>query len=288
MIASWHTNLHEFAARRVQKLLSIISPKVRTKAGQAVEGAVLDRLVWFFGKSDVLLAPSPGLVELLRRRTSKLTLPMGRGVDVNLFSPDHRDRRNGPFTIGYVGRLMPEKNVRFLAKLERALEQAGRVDFQFVVTGSGSERQWLEANLKRGRFTGALHGEDLARTYANMDVFVFPSHTDTFGQVVQEAQASGVPPVVTASGGPQFLVVHGVTGLVARDEAAFVQHVLHLMDNPEQRRAMGVEARRQCYLKCWERIFVELYKAYEVCVLMGSSSRLLPPPERATARAPAG
>jgi glycosyltransferase involved in cell wall biosynthesis len=228
------------------------------------------------------------LVELLRRRTSKLTLPMGRGVDVNLFSPDHRDRRNGPFTIGYVGRLMPEKNVRFLAKLERALEQAGRVDFQFVVTGSGSERQWLEANLKRGRFTGVLHGEDLARTYANMDVFVFPSHTDTFGQVVQEAQASGVPPVVTASGGPQFLVVHGVTGLVARDEAAFVQHVLHLMDNPEQRRAMGVEARRQCYLKCWERIFVELYKAYEVCVLMGSSSRLLPPPERATARAPAG
>jgi hypothetical protein len=96
-------------------------------------------------------------------------------------------------------------------------------DFRFQISGSGSERAWLERHLPRAEFTGVLSGEALAAAYANMDVFAFPSHTDTFGNVVQEALASGVPAVVTASGGPRFIVRDGVSGFVAESDDDFCE-----------------------------------------------------------------
>ena len=107
-----------------------------------------------------------------------------------------------------------EKNVRFLAEL-RGLVAAGSPDFRLVVVGSGSEAGCLRANLRKATLTGILRGEELARAYADMDVFAFPSETDTFGNVVLEALSSGVPAVVTTAGGPKFLVESGVTGFVA-------------------------------------------------------------------------
>lgn len=265
LVLSWHTNLHEFAARRIGRSLRALPDAVRTSVERSVEKFLLDRVLWFFGRGHVLLAPSPELVDLLRTRTGRPTFYMGRGVDMQQFHPGQRERADETFTIGFVGRLMPEKNVRFLAKLETALEAAGLSDFRIVIVGGGKERRWLEANVRRGVCVGVLHGDELARAYANFDVFVFPSRTDTFGQVVQEAQASGVPTVVTNEGGPQFLVENGVTGFVATSEGQFVDAVVRLKNDPELRQRMGMEAHRRLYLKCWDRIFVEVYKAYELC-----------------------
>jgi Glycosyl transferases group 1 len=132
---------------------------------------------------------------------------MTRGIDCELFHPSRRTAPRNPLRLGYVGRVTPEKRVRFLVDIEHALLSAGHRDFQMVVVGEGDERPWLERNLHQGVFTGVLRDHALAEAYANMDLFIFPSRTDTFGNVIQEAAASGVPAVVTAEGGPMHLVV---------------------------------------------------------------------------------
>jgi phosphatidylinositol alpha 1,6-mannosyltransferase len=93
--------------------------------------------------------------------------------------------------------------------------RTGTCDFRFLIVGDGSEKQWLSEHLWHAEFPGVLSGEPLAHANANMEIFVFPSHTDTFGTVILEAMASGVPAVVTMGGGPKFLVNSGETGFVA-------------------------------------------------------------------------
>jgi glycosyltransferase involved in cell wall biosynthesis len=97
------------------------------------------------------------------------------------------------------------------------LTSSGLRNFCFLIVGQGAEQAWLKAQMRQAEFPGVLSGESLARAYANMDVFVFPSRTDTYGNVVLEALASGVPAIVTDSGGPRFIVRSGETGFVAKD-----------------------------------------------------------------------
>jgi phosphatidylinositol alpha 1,6-mannosyltransferase len=102
--------------------------------------------------------------------------------------------------------------VALLARVERELAAMGVGGVNFLIVGHGSEEASLRRDLKEADFAGVLRGAALARAYANMDVLVFPSHTDTFGNVVLEALASGVPAVVTPDGGPKFIVRDGETG----------------------------------------------------------------------------
>ena len=148
----------------------------------------------------------------------------------------------------------------------------------YVIVGAGSESEWLRANLRHAVLTGVLHGEELARAFADFDVFAFPSRTETFGQVVQEALSSEVPVVVTNAGGSQFLVEHGATGFIAGSDQEFVDHVIRLKQQPELRSQMGAEGRRRLYMKCWDRVFVEVYKAYQLCKV---DRRFHPAPNRA-------
>src|SRR5262249_25427604 len=148
-------------------------------------------------------------------------LPMGRGIDTRLFHPGRRERTDSDLVLGFCGRLMPEKNLRLLPSVGEELRAAGIANFRFQITGSGSERGWLERHMPNTIFTGVLTGEALARAYANMDIFLFPSRTDTFGNVVQEALASGVPAVVMNEGGPRFIVRHGVSGMVTASDDDF-------------------------------------------------------------------
>ena len=95
----------------------------------------------------------------------------------------------------------------------------------------------------------------MGRAYANMDVFVFPSRTDTFGNVVQEALASAVPALVTDGGGPKTIIEHGVTGLMSASEEDMCEQVLRLMRNPAERRAMGEAGRAQMLTRRWDEVF---------------------------------
>jgi glycosyltransferase involved in cell wall biosynthesis len=124
---------------------------------------------------------------------------------------------------------------------------------------------------------GLLYGEDLTRAYANMDIFAFPSHTDTFGNVVLESLASGVPTVVTQSGGPKYLVQDGVTGYVAQDDRSFLDGVVKLALDREMRERMGARARDLALCRHWNRIFDQVYDAYEYCLRSKRSIPLRPP-----------
>jgi len=255
VVASWHTNLHEFGARRLERVLG-------TFAGAVSERWMLRGLVAFYGAARVVLAPNPELIATLEQMTGKRAFLMQRGVDTRLYAPERRDRQDGIFTIGYVGRLSPEKNVRVLAEIERRLAVRGFDRFRMVIVGQGSEREWLERNMQRAEFLGVLRGDALARTYANLDVFAFPSETDTFGNVVLEALASGVPVVATAGGGPKFLIEDGVTGFVARRSDGFARVIAELMAQPERQAAMSKAAREDALSRSWDSVFEKVYEAY--------------------------
>jgi phosphatidylinositol alpha 1,6-mannosyltransferase len=143
---------------------------------------------------------------------------------------------------------------------------AGVNNFQISVVGDGSERAWLQQNLRNGDLAGILRGHFLAEAYANMDLFVFPSRTDTFGNVIQEAAASGVPAIVTSEGGPRDLVTQGVTGYIAANDAEFLQRVVELCRAPERLRSMGEAARERVLGASWDAAFEMTYTAYRYCL----------------------
>ncbi len=262
LAASWHTNLHEFAARRVSRSCSWLPGGVRGRLADFVERFVMDRVCWFFGRAQVLFAPNPELAAILRARTGRPVMRMGRGIDTTLFHPTRRARTDSNLVLGFVGRLMPEKNLRLLPKVAEALRDAGIERFRFQITGAGGERPWLERNLPNATFTGVLTGEALARAYADADIFLFPSLTDTFGNVVQEALASAVPAIVMDQGGPRFIVRHGVTGIVASSEEEFCRSAAALASSERVRREMGRAGRAQVESQSWDRVFEEVYEGY--------------------------
>ena len=262
LAASWHTNLHEYAERRAAPLLRLLPPGLRPGAGKAIQDASLRLLLRYYRIPRVLLAPNPELIALLERSTGKPCFPMGRGVNMDLFTPARRDRRDGPFIVGYVGRITVEKNILLLAEVEKELLDRGRQGFQFLIVGQGAAEPALRQALRTAVFTGILEGEALARAYANMDVLLFPSRTDTFGNVVLEALASGVPALVTDAGGPKFIVRHGQTGFVAGNAPEFVQRICWLQDHAAARQAMTLAARAQALGSSWENVFDGVYEVY--------------------------
>jgi len=187
---------------------------------------------------------------------------MERGVDAEKFSPDKRTVNDGVFRFGFVGRLRPEKNVRLLIDLEKKLIAAGKTGFEFLIVGEGNEREELMKKMKHAKFTGFIDGAELAEAYANMDVFVFPSETDAYGNVIQEAAASGVPSIVTDKGGPKYLVADGETGFIATDPDQFFDFALLLMDDPERMEAMRKKARERALSISWDAVFAGVFDAY--------------------------
>lgn len=259
LIMSWHTNLHEFAARRLRRA------GFPQSVASATERRVLDIVCRYYRLAKVILAPSPELRQMLQERTGRPVHLMTRGCDTSLFRP--RPRVKSPnVVLGFVGRLTAEKNLRFLRTIEREMEAACPGLCTFLIVGEGSERAWLQSNLQRAVFPGVLRGEALAEAYASMDIFVFPSETDTYGNVVVEAMASGLPAVVSAKGGPRFLVRHGESGFVSPTAETFLEHVKLLAQNRHLRQSMGEAGRRFAGAQSWDRVFERVYEAYDEAI----------------------
>jgi glycosyltransferase involved in cell wall biosynthesis len=164
-----------------------------------------------------------------------------------------------------VGRLSVEKNIALLVEVERELERMGVENFRFLIVGHGGDEAWLRERLQRAEFTGVLRGEELSAAYANMDLFVFPSHTDTFGNAVLEALASGVPAIVTPDGGPCTIVRDGETGRVAVDEE-FASAIAAILADPAKHAQMRRAARAYAEKASWDSVFEGVYAAYETIV----------------------
>jgi phosphatidylinositol alpha 1,6-mannosyltransferase len=270
IILGYHTNLHEFARHRLEKALSFLPQGFVASAGKAAEDHSLNLLLQLYKVACASLAPNREYTELLEKASGKPSFQMTRGVDTIGFSPEKRTRSDDRFVIGFVGRLQPEKNVRVLAEVERILLEQGESGFEFLIVGGGPEQTWLAENIRHIELPGILRGEALAEAYANMDVFAFTSTTDTFGNVVQEAFASGVPAIVTPHGGPKFIIREGETGFVGEDAAGFAAHIRMLMRDREKLAAMKQAARQQALEATWDRVFEGVYRAYDYCLGRGS------------------
>jgi glycosyltransferase involved in cell wall biosynthesis len=274
LVASWHTNIHQFGGRRLKKLLQYLPESAASRAAAGAERAALRLILRFYKIARAVLAPTPEQVAWLQEATGKPGFLMVRGVDSELFHPRHRTCEDGVLRLGFVGRVTPEKGVRIFPRIEQALLEAGIHKFEIVIIGDGNERSWLESKLRKGVFRGVLTGRELAEAYADLDLFVFPSRTDTFGNVIQEAAASGVPAVVTTEGGPQHLIQPAVSGYAESTEEAFVARVVELAFRPEKLLKMGEAARARVCNASWDAALAPVFDAYRFCHTMrGSAAR---------------
>jgi phosphatidylinositol alpha 1,6-mannosyltransferase len=278
VLASWHTNLHEYAGTRLGSLLSpFLGGETREKLEKLAEKKSLDLLALYYSLGKTLLAPNEELRRMLETKTKRPCDLMHRGVDREMFHPLRRSRRGDELVLGFCGRLRPEKNVRLLAKIEEMLLSEGVTNYRFLVVGDGSEREWLQQNLKRVELPGVLRGEKLAEAYANMDIFLFPSWTDTFGNVILEALASGVPCVVTSGGGPKYLIEEEVSGIVATSDARFVAAAACLARNPDHRKRLREGALQSKFVQTWDGVFEQLYRSYAQCAALKAPKQTLSP-----------
>jgi phosphatidylinositol alpha 1,6-mannosyltransferase len=272
LAASWHTNIHEYAARRSDWFLRLLSERHSAATGQKIEDVAMAAAAKFYSIAQVLFAPNPELCRKLEEMTGRSCHLMPRGVDANLFHPAKRTRAadDRDQVLGFVGRLSVEKNIAGLVQVQNELEQMGHKNFRFLVVGHGGDEAWLRERLHRAEFTGVLRGEALSAAYANMDLFVFPSHTDTFGNVVLEALASGVPAVVTPDGGPRTIVRDGETGRIVSD-AEFSTAVAGILAHPAKHAAMREAARSYALTASWDSVFEGVYNAYKPMLSVDSN-----------------
>ncbi|MFI8188747.1 glycosyltransferase family 4 protein [Streptomyces sp. NPDC085946] len=236
----------------------------RTYMG-AGEAAAWRRIRSVHAAADLTLAPSGAALRDLEAHGVPRVRLWPRGVDTDRFRPGHRDealRRDlapdGELIVGYVGRLAPEKQVELLAGV------CGLAGVRVVVVGDGPSRPGLEQELPGAVFLGRRTGDDLARIFASLDVFVHTGPFETFCQTVQEAMASGVPVVAPAAGGPLDLVAHGRSGLLVppRDAAAVRDAVAALAAAPELRAAFGTAARALVEGRTWAAVGDQLIGHY--------------------------
>ena len=233
------------------------------RGGEAYGWRLLRRI---HNAADRTLAPSEATAAALRARGFARVHVWGRGVDTARFDPARRSSRlreelapSGEIIVGYVGRLAAEKRLDLLAGV------AALPGVRLVIVGAGPAEAATRRALPDALFLGQRQGDELARVYASLDIFVHSGPHETFGNTLQEAAASGLPVVAPAAGGPLDLVKDGVTGaLVAPfDAAALAAAVSALAASPELRDAQGRAGRLAVLERTWPARCEELIGHYE-------------------------
>src|SRR5438093_1030001 len=230
---------------------------------------------WFYGQLDTVFVKSEAYRQSWIKHVfalSKLKL-FPRGLDTELFNRARPEpaffekfgATNGQVRLLYVGRISREKDLDLLAAAYRRLRDEG-LPVQLFVVGHGPYSETFAKSLPEALFTGYLTGNELATAYASADIFVFPSTTDTFGNVILEAQACGVPVVVSDSGGPKELVQDTANGLITKsnDEEDFARAIRALVTNPALRERMGKSARNSVIDRSWPSAFDRFWTMTEI------------------------
>jgi glycosyltransferase involved in cell wall biosynthesis len=245
-------------------------------------GALIEHLIrWEFNRSALALAPSPLVQQQMRQLGIRNVDLWRRGVDADKFHPRYADPdmrhlmsngHPGDHLLLYVGRLAPEKQVD---QLRTILERVPGTRLAIVGTGA------LEAGLRRhfdgypATFLGHLSGELLARAYASADVFVFPSAFESFGLVLLEALASGVPVVSTKVGGAPQVIKEGHSGYLFEvdDVEGLLDGVQRCLTTPATLAAMRRAARQDAECYAWSNIMDGLVRSYESVIRHGEVSQ---------------
>ncbi len=218
----------------------------------------------FYRRCDALVAPSESMAQVLRERRMNYDVGIwSRGVDRDVFNPARRDwdwRRaqsigGSEVVVGLFSRLVMEKGLDVFSDAIDELRARG-IAHRVLIIGEGPARGWFENRLPHALFTGQLSGPDLARAVASMDVLLFPSVTETFGNVTLEAMASGLPVVAAAATGSESLVEDGKTGRLIRPGAVhqFAEAVRGYIEQPDLRVKHGAAGELRAREFSWDRI----------------------------------
>lgn len=227
---------------------------------------------WFYPQCQHIYVPSPSIANELRSKgiTDNLRLWV-RGVDSEQFNPRWRSDAwrlthgmlPSDVVISFVGRLVWEKGLSVFADVIDQLK-AQNIPHSSMIVGDGPARKTLQERLPDTVFTGPLLGDQLSRAYASSDIFLFPSDTETFGNVTLEAMASGVPAVCANAAGSDLLVINGKTGYLApsRDVGQFTRCVAWLAQDAENRRSMSEAARTRALTFEWSHVMDRMADYY--------------------------
>ncbi len=262
LVGSYHTELTAYAALRSQD----------ARVANAMDVAVRS----FYNSCDLVLSPSPASDDALRQIgvSGQRIARWDRGVDTARFDPSLRGESRAhdeTIRVLYAGRITREKGSELLADAFLAAH-ARDPRLHLVLAGGGPEQEHLRERLgAHATFLGWLEGSDLARAHASADIFLFPSATDTFGQVILEAQASGVPVVAVARGGPLSLIEHGVSGLLCEPSAqALAERVRELAASPLLRRRLAGAGLAAVRGRTWESALDRLADGYRQALAGGA------------------
>ena len=254
LLGSWHTELGVYAGLR--------------SASAGLEQGMDMALSIFYRQCARVLSPSPASDEsLVRLGIERDSIGRwGRGVDTSRFDPAHRDADAypGQIKVLYVGRQTKEKGAELLAEtFLRAHEADPRL--HLLLGGGGPEEGMLRERLgDRATFLGWLEGDELPRAYASADIFLFCSRTDTFGQVLVEAGASGLPCVAIDEGGPASIVEDGETGRLCEPDAGMLAAaVLQMADSPAWRAKLGRQGLEAARARTWQAAMAQLADGYD-------------------------
>ncbi|AXI08848.1 glycosyltransferase family 1 protein [Oceanobacillus zhaokaii] len=228
---------------------------------------------WFHRPLRKIFVPSIDTKEqLLRQGFTNLSI-WPRGVDCSVFNPNYdsnmiREKYNihEKYILLYVGRISPEKDIMLLPEINKQLLPAVRDNVHWLIVGDGPVKKELEnLNLNNMSFAGFLEKGDLASAYAASDLFVFPSATETFGNVVLESMAAGTPVIGANAGGVRTIIQDEVTGRLCneKDVGAFVETIISLLSSEEERKTMSVKGIKYAQSQSWDAIFSRLLAEYE-------------------------
>jgi glycosyltransferase involved in cell wall biosynthesis len=244
-------------------------------------GLLRHYLRYSYGACREVYVPSQCTIDALKADGFKNNLRLWpRGVDPLRFNPGKRSSSwramlglsESDLVVTYVSRLVREKQVGTLVATLRLLEERG-IAHRAVIVGDGPEHASLKRRLPQVVFTGFLKGEALAQAYASADIFLFPSETETFGNVTLEAMASGLPCVCADATGSRSLVVHGTSGYLATPGCAeeFAEHIARLARDSESRRRMGLAARAHSLGFSWDEAMARVLGYYKSLVAESST-----------------
>ncbi|WP_445489235.1 glycosyltransferase family 4 protein [Niallia sp. 03133] len=224
-------------------------------------------LKWFHHSTERIFVPSKETLEKLQSQGFDSLKIWGRGIDCQQFKPikNARDYIKNKYHIKekyillYVGRLAPEKDLKTLSAIIEKMPVKINQNIHWLMAGDGPNmKEWKEKSIaqKNITMTGYIRGEELARIYAGADLFVYPSYTETFGNVVLESLACGTPAIVADEGGVAEIVEDNKTGIICKKENAddFIHAINYFLINDEERLKMGMEARTYALTKSWDFI----------------------------------
>jgi glycosyltransferase involved in cell wall biosynthesis len=229
-------------------------------------------LAWFYSQCKHIYVPSPSMADELNEEGIDEGIRIwARGVDTDQFNPEFRDmewRRSAGFddsdkVVTFVSRLVWEKNLQTFVDTIKRLQQT-HSDIKPMIVGDGPAKKELEHMLPEAHFTGFVTGDELSRAYASSDVFLFPSETETFGNVTLEAMSSGLPCIVADATGSRSLVESGVNGFLAppRDTKSFAECVAKITEDEDLAETMSKTARQKALAYSWENVNGKLLDNY--------------------------